>query len=90
MGKLADNEREIITERIRGIRLEHIHAGISTQSMVICDKCRKVKPLVGADHYGLFRLCTDYALKLGEPAGDIKSIEDFIPAKARVKPNHQE
>jgi len=45
MGKLSDNERKVITERIRGLRLEHMHVGISTQSMVICDNCRKVKPL---------------------------------------------
>ena len=43
MGKLSDNERKVITERIRGLRLEHMHAGISTQSMVICDNCRKVQ-----------------------------------------------
>ena len=92
MGKLSDNERKVITERIRGLRLEHMHAGISTQSMVICDKCRKVKPLVGAAHYGPYRLCNDCALgyELAKVAGDIKSIKDFILAQARVRPNHQE
>lgn len=92
MGKLSDNERKVITERIRGLRLEHMQAGISTQSMVICDNCRKVKPLVGSARYGPYRLCNDCALgyELAKAAGDIKSIEDFIPAEARVRPNHQE
>lgn len=92
MDKLSDNERKVITERIRGLRLEHMHAGMSTQSMVICDKCRKVKPLVGAAHYGPYRFCNDCALgyELAKAAGDIKSIEDFIPAEARVRPNHRE
>ena len=92
MGKLSDNERKVITERIRGLRLEHMHAGISTQSMVICDKCRKVKTLAGAARYGSYWLCNDCALgyELAKAAGDIKSIEDFIPAEARVRPNHRE
>ena len=87
MGKLSDNERKVITERIRGLRLEHKQAGISTQTMVICDKCRKVKPLVGAVHYGPYRLCNDCALgyELTKAAGDIKSIEDFIPASRSTR-----
>ena len=87
MGKLSDNERKVITERIRGLRLEHMHAGISTQSMVICDKCRKVKPLLGVSHYGSYRLCNDCALgyELAKAAGDIKSIEDFIPASRSTR-----
>ena len=87
MGKLSDNERKAIAERIRGLRLEHIHAGISTQSMVICDKCRKVKPLVGAARYGPYRLCNDCALgcELAKAAGDIKSIEDSIPASRSTR-----
>jgi len=87
MGKLSDNERKAITERIRGQRLEHMQAGISTQSIVICDRCRKVKPLVGAAHYGPDRLCNDCALghELAKAAGDIKSIEDFIPASRSTR-----
>ena len=92
MGKLSDNERKVITERIRGLRLEHMHVGISTQSMVICDNCRKVKPLVGSARYGPYRLCNDCALgyELAKAVGDIESIEDFILAEARVRANHQE
>lgn len=92
MGKLSDNERKVITERIRGLRLEHMHAGISIQSMVICDNCRKVKPLAGAARYGRYRLCNDCALgyELAKAAGDIKSVEGFISAEARVRANHQE
>ena len=87
MGKLSDNERKVITERIRGLRLEHMPAGISTQSMVICDNCRKVKPLVGAAHYGPYRLCNDCALgyELAKAAGETKSIEDFIPASRSTR-----
>jgi hypothetical protein len=87
MGKLSDNERKVITERIRHLRLEHIHAGISTQSMVICNNCRKVKPLVEATHYGHYRLCNDCALdyELAKAMGDIKSIEDFIPASRSTR-----
>ena len=92
MGKLSDNERKVITERIRGLRLEHMQAGISTQSMVICDNCRKVKPLVGSARYGPYRLCNDCVLgsELAKDVGDIKSIDDFILAEARVRANHQE
>ena len=87
MGKLSDNERKVITERIRGLRLEHMQAGISTQSMVICGNCRKVKPLVGSARYGPYRLCNDCALcyELTKAAGDIKSIEDFIPASRSTR-----
>ena len=87
MGKLSDNERKVITERIRGLRLEHMQAGISTQSMVICGNCRKVKPLVGSARYGPYRLCNDCALgyELAKAAGDIKSIGDFIPASRSTR-----
>ena len=92
MGKLSDNERKAITERIRGLRLEHMHAGISTQSMVICGKCRKIKPLAGAGRYGSYRLCNECALgyEIAKAAGDIRSIEDFILTEARIRANHQE
>jgi len=85
MGKLADDERKVITERIRSLRLEHMRAGISTQTMVICDNCRKVKPLVGSARYGPYRLCNDCVLgyELAKAVGDIKSIDDFILAEAR-------
>jgi hypothetical protein len=87
MGKLSDNERKVITERICGLRLEHMQAGISTQSMVICDKCQKVKPLVGSARSGPYRLCNDCALgyELAKAVGDIKSIEDFIPASRSTR-----
>ena len=87
MGKLSDNERKVITERIRDLRLEHMRAGISTHSMVICDNCRKVKPLVGSARYGPYRLCNDCALgyELAKAVGDIESIEDFIPASRSTR-----
>lgn len=92
MGKLSDTERKVITNRIRGLREEHMHAGISTQSMIMCDKCRKIKPLRGAARYGAYRLCNDCALgyELAKAAGDIKSVEDFILAEKRMRASHQD
>jgi len=86
MGTLSDSEKKVIIEIIRGLRLEHRHAGISNQSMIKCDRCRKIRPLMGAARYGRYRLCNDCALdyELAKAEGCFKSIDDFISA-----PNHE-
>ena len=62
MGKLSELERKAISERICGLELKHLQAGISTGSRVICHNCGHVKPLAGAVRYGRYRLCNDCAL----------------------------
>ena len=92
MGKLSDNEKKVITERIRGLATRHLQSGVSTGTRILCHNCGHAKPLIGAVCHGRCRLCNDCALRyeLAKAAGDIKSIEDFILAEARIRANHQE
>lgn len=80
MGKLSKSERKAITERIRGLVVKHLEAGVSTGSKVICHNCGYAKPLVGAVRYGRYRLCNDCALhyELAKAAGDVQAIEELI------------
>ena len=81
MGKLSDSERKAISERIRGLELKHLQAGISTGSRVICHNCGHAKLLTGAVSYERYRLCNDCALQyelITRAAGDVETIEDFI------------
>lgn len=80
MGKLSDSQRKAITERIRGLGLEHLQAGISTGSRVICHNCGYSKLLAGSVHYGRYRLCNDCALsyELAKAEGAVQDIEDFV------------
>lgn len=80
MGKLSDLERKAITERIRSLELKHLQAGISTDSRVICHKCRHAKPLAESVRYGRYRLCNDCALRyeVAKAEGDVQTIKDFV------------
>lgn len=80
MGKLPDSKRKAISEKIRGLELKHMQAGVSTSTKVMCHKCGHYKPLAGADRYGQYRLCNDCALRyeLAKAEGDVQTIEDFV------------
>lgn len=80
MGKLSDSEKKEITERIHGLGLKHLQAGIPSSSRAICHNCGDAKLLVGSVHYGRYRLCNDCALRyeLAKAEGDIQTIEDFV------------
>ncbi len=80
MGKLSDSEKKEITERIHGLGLKHLQAGIPSISRAICHNCGNAKLLVGSVHYGRYRLCNDCALRyeLAKAEGDIQTIEDFV------------
>jgi len=80
MGKLSDNERKVITERIRGLATRHLQLGVSTGTRILCHNCGHAKPLAGAARYGKYRLCNDCALnyELAKVEGKVKSIEDFV------------
>ena len=80
MGKLSDSEKKAITERVRGLGLKHLQAGMSTSSRVICHNCGYAKLLAGSIHYDQYRLCNDCALsyELAKAEGAVQTIEDFV------------
>lgn len=80
MGKVSDSEKKAITERVRGLGLKDLQAGISTGSRVICHNCGHAKLLAGSVHYGRYRLCNDCALsyELTKAEGAVQTIEDFV------------
>lgn len=80
MSRLSDSERRAITERIRGLELKHLQAGISTGSRVICHNCGYAKPSATAVRYGRYRLCNDCAIwyELAKAEGKVQNIKDFI------------
>jgi len=80
MGKVSDSERKAITQRIRSLALEHLQAGVSNSTMVICHNCGRAKPLAGVVRYGRYRVCNDCALnyELAKAEGDVQTIENFI------------
>jgi len=80
MGKLSESEKKEITRRMRRLVLEHINAGVSTGTRVLCHNCGYAKPLIGAIRYGKYRLCNDCAVRyeLAKGEGTVKNIEDFV------------
>ena len=80
MGKLSESERKAITERIRSLALEHLQAGVSNSTLVICHNCGRPKPLAGVVQYDRYRVCNDCALQyeLARAGGDVQTIKDFI------------
>ncbi len=80
MDKSSDSESKEISKRIRGLKLKHLQAGISTGSRVICHNCGHAKPLAGSVQYGRYRLCNDCALRyeLAKAEGHVQTIEDFV------------
>ena len=53
MGKLSDSEKKEITERIRGLGLKLLQAGIPSGSRAICHNCGDAKLLAGSVHYSV-------------------------------------
>lgn len=83
MDRSSDSENKAISKRIRGLKLKHLHGGISTGNRVICHNCGHAKPLAESVHYGRYRLCNDCALRYerAKAEGHVQTIEDFVLAE---------
>jgi len=75
-----EKDKQEITRRVRRLAVQHIQAGVSTGTLIICKACRFAKPLIGATCYGKYRLCNDCTLsyELAKAEGRAPDIESFM------------